>query len=83
MKCKAHEKEKYWEVLRHWVQSKRSLRSSAKEININWETYRTWIYGTKVPCQIKKDLEVGWVPEDYEELKEQYSFLPSIKSNLS
>lgn len=79
-RCKSHEKEKYWEVLRHWVKSKKSLRSSAKEMGLNWETYRVWIYGRKMPCQIKKDIEYGLVPEDYEILREQYEFLPLVKS---
>ena len=34
-KCKKHGKEKYWQVLRHWSKSKKSLRGSAKEIYIN------------------------------------------------
>ncbi len=79
-KCKAHEKEKYWEVLRHWLDSKNSLRNSAKEMNMSWETYRTWIYGRKMPCQIKKDVEYGLVPEDYDKLREQYEFLPLVKT---
>lgn len=77
-KCKAHEKEKYWEVLRHWLASQRSLRSSAKEMNMHWETYRSWIYGMKMPCQIKMDIGYGLVPEDYEKLREQYEFLPLV-----
>ena len=79
-KCKAHEKEKYWEVLRHWLKSKKSIRSSAKEVNIHWETYRCWIYGRKMPCQIKKDVEYRIVPEDYETLRQQYDFLPLVRS---
>jgi len=77
-KCKAHEKEKYWEVLRHWLNSKKSLRISAKEKSMCWETYRSWVYGMKMPCQIKKDIEWKLVPEDYELLKSKYSFLPSL-----
>jgi hypothetical protein len=79
-KCKAHDKEKYWEVLRHWLNTKKSLRSSAKEKIMNWETYRSWVYGMKIPCQIKKDIDWGLVPEDYDILREKYSFLPKIKT---
>ena len=79
-KCKTHEKEKYWEILRHWLSSKKSLRGSAKEMNMSWETYRTWVYGMKMPCQIKYDIEYGIVPEDYDKLMEQYEFLPIISS---
>lgn len=79
-KYKTHEKEKYWEILRHWINSKKSLRGSAKEMGLNWETYRVWIYGMKMPRQIKKDIEYGLVPEDYEKLREQYEFLPLVKS---
>ena len=82
-KCKAYEKEEYWEVLRHWIISKKSIRSSAKEKDMNWETYRSWIYGMKTPCQIKKDLEFGVIPEDYYELKEHYEFLPVVHTNES
>ena len=32
----------------------------------------------KMPCQIKKDIEFGMVPEDYTELRDQYEFLPII-----
>lgn len=78
--CKAHDKEKYWEVLRHWLVSEKSLRSSAKEKMMNWETYRSWVYGMKMPCQIKKDIEWNLVPKDYNVLKEKYSFLPEIKT---
>lgn len=77
--CNHHEKEKYWEVLRHWRDSKKSLRSSAKEDNMNWETYRSWVYGMKMPCQIKKDIEWGLVPEDYCTLATHYRFLPKIQ----
>lgn len=80
-KYKPHDKEKYWEVLRHWVKSKKSLRASAKEMSINWETYRTWIYGMKMPCQIKKDIEFGWVPKDYNKLRDKYSFLPLTRTS--
>lgn len=76
--CKAHEKEKYWLVLRHWLSSKKSLRSSAKEMKMHWETYRSWIYGLKIPCQVKKDIEFGIIPKDYSELKQQYGFLPNL-----
>ena len=79
-KCKAHEKEKYWEVLRHWLITKKSLRKSAKENFMNWETYRSWVYGMKMPCQIKKDIEFGLVPKDYEKLKERFTFLPTPNS---
>jgi intein/homing endonuclease len=79
-KCKPHDKEKYWDVLRHWLNTKKSLRGSAKERLINWETYRSWVYGMKIPCQIKKDIEWGLVPEDYDILREKYSFLPKIKT---
>ena len=75
-KDKAHDKEKYWQVLRHWKLNDKSIRGSAKEFNMNWETYRSWIYGRKMPCQIKKDIEVGWVPDDYEKLRQNYNFLP-------
>jgi len=78
-KCKAHDTEKYWEVLRHWNLTKNSLRGSAKEKGLNWETYRSWVYGMKMPCQIKKDIEVGWVPNDYQKLRNKYRFLPAIK----
>jgi len=80
-KYKSHDKEKYWQILRHWIASGKSLRSSAKEFNMHWETYRSWAYGMKIPCQIKKDIEVGWVPVDYEELRKSYCFLP--KTNLT
>lgn len=73
---KPHDKEKYWQVLRHWSNSQKSLRGSAKEMGMNWETYRTWIYGIKMPCQIKMDLEYGLTPKDYEILIKEYSFLP-------
>ncbi len=76
--CKAHDSEKYWDVLRHYLHSGKSLRGSAKELGMHWETYRSWIYGMKTPCQIKKNIEYGWVPEDYEDLREQYDFLPLI-----
>jgi len=76
---KPHEKEKYWEILRHWQDSKKSLRSSAKKDNMNWETYRSWVYGMKMPCQIKKDIEWGMVPEDYCTLTTHYHFLPKIQ----
>ncbi|MEK6937269.1 MAG: LAGLIDADG family homing endonuclease [Nanoarchaeota archaeon] len=78
---KPHEKEKYWSVLRHWLKSKKSLRASAKEVKIHWETYRSWIYGTKVPCQIKKDLEFNILPSDHKDLIEQYSFLSNLRNN--
>lgn len=74
--CKIHNKEKYWQVLRHWLKSNKSMMASAKEMEMHWETYRTWIYGIRMPCQIKKDIEVGWIPKDYNDLKEQYEFLP-------
>lgn len=74
-KCKAHDKEKYWEALRQWLVSKKSLRSSAKEVNMHWETYRSWVYGMKMPCQIKKDIGVGWIPNDYKDLRKKYKFL--------
>lgn len=77
-KDKAHDKEKYWQVLRHWKPNGKSLRSSAKKFDMHWETYRSWVYGMKMPCQIKKDIEVGWVPKDYDELRQNYSFLPKI-----
>jgi hypothetical protein len=79
-KCRAYEKEKYWEVLRHWSISKKSLRGSAKEMDVTLETYRTWIYGMKMPCQIKADIKYGLVPVDYENLREQYDFLPLVSS---
>jgi hypothetical protein len=75
---KAHDTNKYWMVLRHWLNTDKSLRGSAKEANIAWETYRTWIYGMKIPCQIKKNIEYGSVPEDYSKLREYYSFLPEV-----
>ena len=81
-KDKAHDKEKYWQVLRCWKLNAKSLRSSAKEFNMHWETYRSWVYGMKMPCQIKKDIEVGWVPNDYEKLRQNYSFLPKIVNRL-
>ncbi len=67
--CKAYEKEKYWQVLRHWLKNKKSIRASAKNLQMHWETYRTWIYGMKAPCQIKKDIEYGVVPKDYNKLR--------------
>lgn len=73
---KAHDTDKYWSVLRHWLYTKDSLRGSAKEMLINWETYRSWIHGMKMPCQIKKDIEYGIIPEDYSDLREKYPFLP-------
>lgn len=77
-KAKAHDKEKYWQVLRHWKSNGKSLRGSVKEFNMHWETYRSWVYGMKMPCQIKKDIEVGWVPKDYEELRKSYTFLSHV-----
>lgn len=79
-KYKAHDKDKYWQILRHWLVSRKSLRGSAKELNISWETYRTWVYGMKMPCQIKKDIEVGWIPTNYEKLRKSYRFLPKIRN---
>lgn len=75
---KAHDKEKYWEVLRHWQNRTKSLRGSAKEKAMPWETYRSWVYGIKIPCQIKKDIEFGIIPSDYNLLREYYSFLPQV-----
>lgn len=77
-KYKAYGKEKYWDVLRHWFASKKSLRGSAKEMCMNWETYRSWIYGMKMPCQIKKDIEYNIVPKDYGKLRQRYTFLPRL-----
>lgn len=77
-KCKAHDKEKYWEVLRHWQNENKSLRSSAKEKAMHWETYRSWVYGMKMPCQIKKDIEFSIIPSDYSELRKHYLFLPQV-----
>lgn len=75
---KPHDKEKYWKVLRHWLNSKKSPRASAKEMNMNWETYRSWVYGMKIPCQIKMDIEYGLIPTDYGTLIKEYSFLSKV-----
>ncbi len=75
---KAHDKEKYWEVLRHWQNKTKSLRSSAKEKAMHWETYRSWVYGMKIPCQIKMDIEFGIIPSDYNSLRKYYPFLPPV-----
>lgn len=75
-KCKAHETDKYWTVLTHWIQNNKSLRSSAKEMSMHWETYRSWVYGMKMPCQIKQDIKFKMIPEDYQYLKSKYCFLP-------
>ena len=58
----------------------KSIRSSAKEMQMHWETYRSWIYGVKTPCQIKKDIKFSIVPNDYKELRKKYDFLPEINS---
>ena len=80
-KCKSYDKQQYWGALRYNLNCRKSLRAAARDLNIVWETYRSWIYGRKMPMQIKRNIEFGLVPEDYEDLREQYSFLPIVSHN--
>jgi len=71
----------YWNCLKKWVNKKTSFRSLARNLDINWGTIRTWIKGIKIPRQIRKDFTYGIVPNDYERLRKNFSFLPKISRN--
>jgi intein/homing endonuclease len=68
----------YWESLQKRINSIESSEKIATEMCLKPGTFRSWISGRRLPRQIKKDIAYGWVPENYENLRKRFKFLPKV-----
>lgn len=71
----------YWDCLRVFGKKQMSFRALSRHQKVNWATIRTWVRGIEAPQQIKKDIEYGIIPDDYENLRDNFYFLPKVKRN--
>jgi len=68
----------YWGVLHEWKNKTTTQTKLAKKFGLKEGTLKSWLKGRRIPNQIKKDLNYGWVPKNYSEFRRYFKFLPKV-----